>query len=174
MKNQMSEKRTAKGSSRTLLLFFLSILLSGRSGSGPPAADDFVTFAKSNAKALLTAGVYQKFPCALPGAEKSKGALSEFWDRAHLCTTPRGIVFSCWSGKLQAGQIGNLDFPDLLGNSKPVQVCPACEVVISKHSLCVPTVAACKGNPLYPFTGGGVMPTSGHAGRNRSEPPQKT
>ena len=99
MKNQMSEKRTAKGSSRTLLLFFLSILLSGRSGSEPPAAE------------------------------------------------------SCRRSK-----IGNLDFPDLLGNSKPVQVCPACEVVISKHSLCVPTAAACKGNPLYPFTGGGVMP----------------
>ena len=34
MKNQMSEKRTIEGSSRTLLLFFLPILLSGRSGSG--------------------------------------------------------------------------------------------------------------------------------------------
>lgn len=104
----MSEKRTIEGSSRTLLLFFLSILLSGRSGSEPPAAE---------------------------GCRWSK--------------------------------IGNLDFLDLLGNSKPVQVCPACEVVISKHSLCVPTAAACKGNPLYLLTGGGVMPTSGHAGRDR-------
>ena len=36
--------------------------------------------------------------------------------------------------------------------------------MISKHSLCVPTAAACKGNPLYLLTGGGVIPTSGHAG----------
>lgn len=68
----MSEKRTMEGSSRTLLLFFLSILLSGRSGSEPPAAKDFVTFAKSNAKALPTAGAYQKYPCALPGAGKAR------------------------------------------------------------------------------------------------------
>lgn len=81
----MSEKRTIEGSSRTLLLFFLSILLSGRSGSEPLAAEDFVTFVKSNAKALPTAGVYQKYPCALPGAGKA---------RAHLYTTPQGIVFS--------------------------------------------------------------------------------
>lgn len=71
----MSEKRTAKGSSRTLLLFFLSILLSGRSGSEPPSAGSFVTFAKSNAKALPTAGVYQKYPCALPGAGKVRAHL---------------------------------------------------------------------------------------------------
>ena len=64
----MSEKRTIEGSSRTLLLFFLSILLSGRSGSEPPAAKDFVTFGKSNAKALPTAGAYQKYPCADPGS----------------------------------------------------------------------------------------------------------
>ena len=78
----MSEKRTMEGSSRMLLLFFLSILLSGRSGSEPPAAKDFVTFAKSNAKALPTAGAYQKYPCALPGAGK-----------ARVYTTPQGIVF---------------------------------------------------------------------------------
>ena len=77
----------------------------------------------------MTAGVYQKFPCALPGAEKSKGALSEFWDRAHLYTTPPGIVFSCRSGKLQAGQNRESGFSRFAGNSKPVQVCPACEVV---------------------------------------------
>ena len=74
----MSEKRTIEGSSRTLLLFFLPILLSGRSGSEPSAAESFVTFPKvteSNAKALLTAGVYQKFPCALPGAEKKQGRI---------------------------------------------------------------------------------------------------
>jgi hypothetical protein len=78
MKNQMSEKRTIEGSSRTLLLFFcLFCYLAGadRDGWTPETAIDFVTFAKSNAKALLTAGVYQKFPCALPGAKKSKGAL---------------------------------------------------------------------------------------------------
>lgn len=145
MKNQMSEKRTIEGSSRTLLLFFFCLFcyLAGadRAGWTPETAIDFVTFGKSNAKALLTAGVYQKFPCADPG--------------------------SCRRGK-----IGNLDFPDLLGNSKPVQVCPACKVVISKHSLCVPTAAACKGNPLYLLTGGGVMPTSGHARRDRPGQPQ--
>lgn len=157
---------------KSCFLFFLSIFLSGRDGWTPETAIDFVTFAKSNAKALLTAGVYQKFPCALPGAEKSKGALSEFWDRAHLYTTPPGIVFSCRSGKLQAGQNRESGFSRFAGNSKPVQVCPACKVVISKHSLCVPTAAACKGNPLYPFTGGGVMPTSGHAGRDRPGQPQ--
>ena len=113
------------------LSFCLFYYLAGtdRDGWTPETAMDFVTFGKSNAKALLTAGVYQKFPCALPGAEKSKGALSEFWDRAHLYTTPPGIVFSCRSGKLQEGQNRESGFSRFAGNSKPVQVCPACEVV---------------------------------------------
>lgn len=145
----MSEKRTAKGSSEKLLPFLFAYFAIWPERIGAICSRKLCYFPESNAKALLTAGVYQKFPCALPGAEKSKGALSEFWDRAHLYTTPPGIVFSCRSGKLQAGQNRESGFSRFAGNSKPVQVCPACKVAISKHSLCVPTVAACKGNPLH-------------------------
>ena len=48
----------------------MPIFLSGRSGSEPPAAKIFIRNDETNAKALLTAGAYQKFPCALPGLKK--------------------------------------------------------------------------------------------------------
>ena len=105
---------------KSCFLFFLSIFLSGRSGCTPETAISVVTCVKSNAKALLTAGAYQKFPCALPGAEKARAHYPSSGIGRTYTPRRRHSVFRADPGSCRRGKIRDLGFSPLVGKTADV------------------------------------------------------